>query len=61
MVLNLFYVKEIFKLKDDMVTLNHPEVNEHLPDGRKVNSLEAPEKNLKVFESCNESTPRSWY
>ena len=53
--------KEIFKLKDDMVTLNHPEVNEHLPDGRKVNSLEAPEKNLKVFESCNESTPRSWY
>ena len=48
-------LKRFLKLKDVLVTLNHPEVNEHLPYGRKVNSLEALEKNLKVFESVTKA------
>ena len=49
MVLNLFDVKEI------LVSLNYPEVNEYLPDGKHVNSLEALEKNLKVLESVTKA------
>jgi hypothetical protein len=48
-------IKRFLKLKDVLASLNHPEVNEHLPDGRNVNSLEALEKNLKVFESVTKA------
>ena len=52
-------LKRFLQLKDILVSLNHPEVNEFLPDGRQVNSLEALEKNLKVLESVTKALQNS--
>ena len=48
-------LKRFLKLKDVLVSWNHPEVNKFIPDEEKLRSLKSLENDFKVFESVSKA------